>query len=244
MCRNVSLADLVSIIPENLRPTSDQIERILEEYSEKEGTIEIGLDDDIDTSVCCQHIIDFWENYLLVPYRDVPDYTKLMEEDTEGTVAAWSEARDKVVEPQVESAKGRLVKFMGDGFLAEFTTVQTALECAIAIQNGVKDNKLKFRIAVHLGDIIDDGKDIYGEGINIASRLEGIAEPGGICISGDVYNQVRNRIPAEYEDIGPQEVKNVAETQKNELQYLKSELEKEMIKIFQNFEQKNRKNFA
>ena len=134
-----------------------------------------------------------------------------MEDDTEGTVAAWSEARDKVVEPQVESAKGRLVKFMGDGFLAEFTTVQTALECAIAIQNGVKGNKLKYRMAVHLGDIIDDGKDIYGEGINIASRLEGIAEPGGICISGDVYNQVRNRIPADYENMGPQEIKNVAE---------------------------------
>ena len=141
---------------------------------------------------------------------DIVGYTKLMEEDTEGTVAAWSDARDKVVEPQVESANGRLVKFMGDGFLAEFTTVQTALECAIAIQNGVKENKLKFRMAVHLGDIIDDGKDIYGEGINIASRLEGIAEPGGICISGDVFNQVQNRIPAVYEDIGPQEVKNVA----------------------------------
>ena len=100
---------------------------------------------------------------------------------------------------------------MGDGFLAEFSTVQTALDCAITIQHGVRNNALKFRMAVHMGDIIDDGKDIYGEGINIASRLEGIAEPGGICISGDVYNQVRNRIPAEYEDIGPQEVKNVAE---------------------------------
>ena len=134
-----------------------------------------------------------------------------MEEDTEGTVAAWSDARDNVVEPSVEGSNGRLVKFMGDGFLAEFSTVQTALDCAITIQHGVRNNALQFRMAVHMGDIIDDGKDIYGEGINIASRLEGIAEPGGICISGDVYNQVRNRIPAEYEDIGPQEVKNVAE---------------------------------
>ncbi len=142
---------------------------------------------------------------------DIVGYTKLMEEDTEGTVMAWSDARDNVIEPQVDAADGRLVKFMGDGFLAEFTTVQTALECAITIQNGVKDNSLKFRMAVHLGDIIDDGKDIYGEGINIASRLEGVAEPSGICISGDVYNQVRNRIPAEYENIGPQEVKNVSE---------------------------------
>ena len=141
---------------------------------------------------------------------DIVGYTKLMEEDTEGTVMAWSDARDNVIELEVEAANGRLVKFMGDGFLAEFSTVQTALECAIAIQNGVKDNSLKFRMAVHLGDIIDDGRDIYGEGINIASRLEGVAEPGGICISGDVYNQVQNRIPAEYEDLGPQEVKNVA----------------------------------
>jgi len=142
---------------------------------------------------------------------DIVGYTKLMEEDTEGTVMAWSDVRDNVIEPEVEAANGRLVKFMGDGFLAEFSTVQTALECAIAIQNGVKDNSLKFRMAAHLGDIIDDGKDIYGEGINIASRLEGIAKPGGICISGDVYNQVRNRILAEYEDMGPQEVKNVAQ---------------------------------
>ena len=141
---------------------------------------------------------------------DIVGYTKLMEEDTEGTVMAWSDARDNVVDPQVEASNGRLVKFMGDGFLAEFSTVQTALECAIAIQNGVKNNSLTFRMAVHLGDIIDDGRDIYGEGINIASRLEGIAEPGGICISGDVFNQVRNRIPADYEDMGPQEVKNVA----------------------------------
>ena len=141
---------------------------------------------------------------------DIVGYTKLMEEDTEGTVMAWSDARDNVVDPQVEASNGRLVKFMGDGFLAEFSTVQTALECAIAIQNGVRDNSLKFRMAVHLGDIIDDGRDIYGEGINIAARLEGVAEPGGICISGDVYNQVQNRIPAVYEDIGPQEVKNVA----------------------------------
>ena len=92
---------------------------------------------------------------------DIVGYTKLMEGDTEGTVMAWSDARDNVVDPQVEASNGRLVKFMGDGFLAEFSTVQTALECAIAIQNGVRANSLKFRMAVHLGDIIDDGRDIY-----------------------------------------------------------------------------------
>ena len=142
---------------------------------------------------------------------DVVGYTKLMEEDTEGTVAAWSDGRDKVIKPSVASKDGRIVKFTGDGFLAEFSTVQAALECGIDLQNKLSDNPLEFRMAINLGDIIDDGEDIHGEGINIAARLEGIAEPGGICISGDVYNQVRNRITAEYEDLGPQEVKNVAE---------------------------------
>ena len=142
---------------------------------------------------------------------DVVDYTKRMEEDTEGTVAAWSEARDTVLKPKVAEREGRIVKFTGDGFLAEFNTVQTALECAIDLQNNLEDSTLEFRMAVNLGDIIDDGEDIHGEGINIAARLEGLAEPGGICISGDVYNQVKNRVDAEYEDIGLQEVKNVAE---------------------------------
>ena len=141
---------------------------------------------------------------------DVVGYTKLMEEDTEGTVEAWSEARDKVIKPSVAAKGGRIVKFTGDGFLAEFNTVQAALNCGIDLQNKLTENPLQFRIAINLGDIIDDGEDIHGEGVNIAARLEGIAEPGGICISGDVYNQVRNRIPVEYEDLGPQEVKNVA----------------------------------
>ena len=142
---------------------------------------------------------------------DVVDYTKRMEEDTEGTVAAWSNARDSVIEPIVEDVDGRVVKFTGDGFLAEFNTVQQALQSAIDLQNKLKNNLLEFRMAINMGDIIDDGRDIHGEGINIAARLEEIAEPGGIVISGDVYNQVKNRIDAKYEDLGPQDVKNVAE---------------------------------
>jgi adenylate cyclase len=142
---------------------------------------------------------------------DVVGYTKRMEEDTEGTVAAWSNARDSLIEPIVEDVDGRVVKFTGDGFLAEFNTVQQALQSAIDLQNKLKNNPLEFRMAINLGDIIDDGRDIHGEGINIAARLEEIAEPGGIVISGDVYNQVKNRIDAKYEDLGPQDVKNVAE---------------------------------
>ena len=116
-----------------------------------------------------------------------------------------------MIKPSVASKDGRIVKFTGDGFLSEFGTVQAALECAIDMQKQLSDNPLEFRMAINLGDIIDDGRDIHGEGINIAARLEGIAEPGGICISGDVYNQVRNRVNAEYEDLGLQEVKSVAE---------------------------------
>ena len=131
---------------------------------------------------------------------DVVGYTKRMEEDTEGTVAAWSNARDSLIEPIVEDVDGRVVKFTGDGFLAEFNTVQQALQSAIDLQNKLKNNPLEFRMAINMGDIIDDGRDIHGEGINIAARLEEVAAPGGIVISGDVYNQVKNRIDAEYQD--------------------------------------------
>ncbi|MBL13108.1 MAG: adenylate/guanylate cyclase domain-containing protein [Rhodospirillaceae bacterium] len=142
---------------------------------------------------------------------DIEDYTKLMEVDTDGTVGAWSKARDDIIEPTVTINEGRIVKFTGDGFLAEFKTIQKALETGIELQNKLSNNILKFRMAVKLGDIVDDGRDIHGEGINIAARLEGLSEPGGICISGDVYNQVKNRIDAEYQDLGLQVVKNVSE---------------------------------
>ena len=141
---------------------------------------------------------------------DVAGYTRLMEEDTEGTVAAWQDARADVIRPQSIKFSGKLVKLTGDGFLIEFPTVQDAVNCAIAMQWELKSSTLDFRIGINLGDIIDDGEDIHGEGVNLAARLEGLAEPGGICISGDVYNQVRNRIDADYEDMGPQEVKNVS----------------------------------
>ena len=142
---------------------------------------------------------------------DVVEYTKLMEEDTEGTVKAWSEARDNTIEPTIGEAGGRIVKFTGDGFLAEFSTVQAALECAIEIQSRMKKASIDFRMAINFGDVIDDGKDIHGEGVNIAARLEALCDPGGVCMSGDVYNQLKNRVSAEYEDLGPQTVKNVSE---------------------------------
>lgn len=141
---------------------------------------------------------------------DVAGYTRLMEADSEGTVAAWQEAREEIIKPLTGKYSGNIVKLTGDGFLVEFPTVQDAVNCAIAMQSRLLSSVLDFRMGINLGDIIDDGEDIHGEGVNVAARLEGLAEPGKICISGDVYNQVRNRVDADYEDLGEREVKHVS----------------------------------
>ncbi len=141
---------------------------------------------------------------------DVVGYTQLMEKDADGTVAAWQAARADVIQANALEHSGKLVKLTGDGFLIEFPTVLDAVNCAIAVQKELAESSLNFRIGVNLGDIIDDGEDIHGEGVNVAARLEGLAEPGGICISGSVYEQVRNRIDIVYDDLGEKEVKNVS----------------------------------
>ena len=115
---------------------------------------------------------------------DVADYTRLVELDTDGTVAAWKAARDNVVKPHVDKALGRIIKFTGDGFLVEFPSVQDAVGCAISMQEELRSSSLNFRMGVNVGDITDDGSDVHGEGVNIAARLEALAEPGGICVSG------------------------------------------------------------
>ena len=141
---------------------------------------------------------------------DVAGYTRLMEQDTDGTVAAWRDARDTVIKPSVAEYSGKIVKLTGDGFLVEFPTIQDAVKCAIAMQRGLMSGSLDFRMGVNLGDIVDDGEDIHGEGVNIAARIEALADPGGITISGGVHDQIRNRIDAVYEDLGEQQVKNVS----------------------------------
>ena len=141
---------------------------------------------------------------------DVAEYTRLVELDTDGTVAAWKSARDNVIKPLVDKKSGHIIKFTGDGFLVEFPSVQDAVACAITLQEELKSSSLNFRMGINVGDITDDGGDVHGEGVNIAARLEALAEPGGICISGDVYNQVRNRIDAVFTDMGEQEVKHVS----------------------------------
>ncbi|HSG18125.1 MAG TPA: adenylate/guanylate cyclase domain-containing protein [Anaerolineae bacterium] len=141
---------------------------------------------------------------------DVAGYTKLVEQNTDGTIAAWKAARDDVIKPHVEEKSGTIIKFTGDGFLAEFPSVQDAVACAITLQEHLAESSLNFRMGLNTGDVTDDGGDIHGEGINIAARLEALAEPGGICISGDVYNQVQNRIDATFNDLGEHQVKNVS----------------------------------
>ncbi len=141
---------------------------------------------------------------------DVAGYTRLVEKDTDGTVAAWTAARDDVIKPAVAAKSGHITKFTGDGFIVEFPSVQDATDCAIDLQKRLSSNPLKFRMGVNVGDVLDDGGDIHGEGVNIAARLESLAEPGGICISGDVYNQIRNRVDATFTDMGNREVKHVS----------------------------------
>ena len=150
---------------------------------------------------------------------DVVGFSRLMGEDEAGTLDALKALRKDLVAPDIASHKGRVVKLMGDGLLAEFGSVVDAVECAVAIQTGVvKRNEgmtdqlpIQLRIGINLGDVIVEGRDIYGDGVNVAARLEALAEPGGICISEMVYQNVKAKLDIGFEDLGAQEVKNIAE---------------------------------
>jgi len=141
---------------------------------------------------------------------DVVDYSRLMHEDEAKTVAAWQAARRDAIDPVLVSNNGRVVKRTGDGFLAEFSTVEDAVRCAVVMQDALSDGSLKFRMGINFGDITDDGDDIHGDGVNIAARLEGLADPGGICITGSVHDQVYNKLNLTFADMGEQQVKNIA----------------------------------
>jgi len=150
---------------------------------------------------------------------DVVGYSRLMELDEVGTLTALKAHRDELFDPVIAEHRGRIVKLMGDGTLVEFASVVDAVTCAVAIQKRMAgrgdsvagDQPIELRIGVHLGDIIVEGEDIYGAGVNVAARLEGLAEPGGICLSGDAYRQVRGKVEVDFEDLGEREVKNLAE---------------------------------
>ena len=148
---------------------------------------------------------------------DVVGYSRLIRVDEEGTLAALQALRADFIDPKISEHHGRIVKLMGDGMLAEFPSVVDAVKAAIESQRAVTqhnsgmpdDKRIEFRVGINLGDVVIDGDDIQGDGVNVAARLEGLAQPGGICISGSVHEQVRYRLDEPFEDLGEQEIKNI-----------------------------------
>jgi len=149
---------------------------------------------------------------------DVAGYSRLMGEDEEGTLARLKAIRRELADPKVKEHHGRIVKTTGDGLLLEFASVVDAVRCAVEVQREMAernadvppDRRLELRMGINLGDIIKDGRDIYGDGVNVAARLEALAEPGGICVSRVVRDQVRDKLDFGFEDMGEQQVKNIA----------------------------------
>jgi TolB-like protein/class 3 adenylate cyclase len=150
---------------------------------------------------------------------DVAGYSRLMGHDEEGTLAKLKSFRKALVDPAIAEHRGHIVKTAGDGMLAEFASAVDAARCAIEVQRGMAEQntgvpqelRIEFRIGIHVGDIIIDESDIFGDGVNIAARLEGIAQSGGICISDDAHRQIRGKVGAVFDDMGPQLLKNIAE---------------------------------
>jgi TolB-like protein/class 3 adenylate cyclase len=149
---------------------------------------------------------------------DVAGYSRLMEEDEEGTHERLKAHLRELVDPKIEEHRGRTVKNTGDGLLAEFPSVVDAVRCAVEVQRGMSDREpevpeerwISFRIGINLGDVIVEEHDIFGDGVNVAARLEALAEPGGICISRMVRDQIRDKLPYTFEDMGERSVKNIA----------------------------------
>ena len=150
---------------------------------------------------------------------DVAGYSRLMGEDEEGTLAALTAHRTQLIEPCIAEHRGRVVKTTGDGLLAEFASVVDAVRCAVAFQERMAvrnvdtpdDRRIVFRIGVNLGDVIVQDDDVYGDGVNVAARLEGLAEPGAVVVSGTVHEHVRSKLDIGFDDLGFQDVKNIAE---------------------------------
>src|SRR5215813_4661302 len=149
---------------------------------------------------------------------DVAGYSRLMGVDEEGTHERLQGHLRELVNPKIAEHRGRVVKNTGDGFLAEFVSVVDAVRCAAEVQRRMAErnatvppeNRIELRMGINLGDVIVEGEDIYGDGVNIAARLEALAEPGGICISRVVREQIQDRLPYSFEDLGEQSIKNIA----------------------------------
>jgi adenylate cyclase len=149
---------------------------------------------------------------------DVAGYSRLMGADEEGTLAALKTLRRELADPKIKEHRGRIVKTTGDGLLLEFASVVDAVRCAVEVQREMAERnadvpperRIEFRMGINVGDVIRDGRDIYGDGVNIAARLEALAEPGGICVSRVVRDQVRDKLAFSFQDLGDQQVKNIA----------------------------------
>jgi len=150
---------------------------------------------------------------------DIAGYSRLMGADEAGTLARLKQYRRDLIDPKNKEHRGRVVKTTGDGILIEFPSVVDAVSCSIEVQRGMhernadvpRERRIEFRIGINLGDVIIEGRDLYGDGVNIAARLEGLAEPGGICISQTVLNHARGKIAFEVEDLGEQVLKNIVQ---------------------------------
>jgi adenylate cyclase len=149
---------------------------------------------------------------------DVAGYSRLMGADEEGTLERLKALRCELLDPQIAEHHGRIVKTTGDGLLVEFASVVDAVRCAVAVQqampdrntNIAADNRIELRIGINLGDVIVEGDDLYGDGVNIAARIEALADAGGVFVSNTVHDHVRDRLPFVFEDLGEQHVKNIA----------------------------------
>ena len=149
---------------------------------------------------------------------DVAGYSRLMGADEEGTLRSLKLHRKELVDPKLTEHRGRIAKTTGDGILVEFVSVVDAVRCAVDIQRGMSDRntdvpvekRIEFRIGINVGDIIIDGGDIFGDGVNVAARLEALADPGGIMVSSIVHEQVRDKLSFGFDDMGEQVVKNIS----------------------------------
>ena len=148
---------------------------------------------------------------------DIAGYSRLMGGDEEGTLAALRAVRRELGDPKIAEHRGRIVKTTGDGLLAEFASVVDAVRCAVEVQREMTarnaatpaERRIEFRMGINVGDIIIEDGDIFGDGVNIAARLEALAEPGGICLSAATHEQVRDRLDLAFDDLGEQQVKNI-----------------------------------
>src|SRR3954447_18237253 len=165
------------------------------------------------------HFVDGTRRLAAILAADIVGYSKLMGRDEEGTLARVKRSRREIVDPTLAEHHGRLIKTTGDGFLAMFDSPLEAVRCAIVIQQMMrarntslsKEQWLQYRMGVNLGDVIVDSDDIYGDGVNIAARLESMAEPGGVNISGGVYEQIKNKLVCGYQSLGDEKLKNITD---------------------------------